>query len=148
MKLYTVNGNYPNQDFAFTLTASGIGLAARVHTHSISTITGLADALEEKADSDHTHVCVDTLYGTTPGSGETVVSLAATETGGANHATVSVSDSTVTINYDSPQTGIALGIIEHNPKSEKPMIQVYGGALESTENEDSGFLVMEGNVNA
>ena len=148
MKLYTINNLYPDQDFAFTIDAAGLGLSPISHTHAISSVDELSDHLDGKADVDHTHICVATLYNTTPSTTASMVSLTAHATGGVNDATVSISNSTITINYNSPSTGKALGLIEKNSQSTRPIIQIYGGRLESTNDEDSGFLVMEGNVNA
>lgn len=147
MKLYKINGNYPDQDFAFTIQASDIGLAPSVHAHAIADINELTTALSGKSSTGHTHTCVETLYSAVPASGETLVGISISATG-INVATASINGSIITLAYDSPETGRALGIIEHNTEAKYTIVQVFGGELYDTDSEDTSFLVMEGNTNA
>lgn len=144
MILYTINGKYPDQSFAFTLSASDLNLAPAVHSHGISDILLLNDTLSGKADTDHSHVCVTTLYKDTPGEAATTVPLSISATGTSQPA-ITLSGQTVFINYVSLETGNALGIVEQNPLADYVIVQVYGGTLATTNETEAGFLVMEGN---
>ena len=150
MKLYTINNNYPDRNFAFTLTATAMGFAPSSHEHVIANITGASQALAGKADLDHDHDRVITLYGATPSEGTAVVTLTAQVSSGSSPASVSLSGQTITLDYESTQTGDVLGILEVNPNSEKILVQFFSGILTAVDadNNNATFLSLEDNVNA
>lgn len=46
MKLYTINGTYPDTNFHFTVTCETLGASSSVHQHTIANITSLQNALD------------------------------------------------------------------------------------------------------
>lgn len=58
---YTINNQPADNEGNFTITAVDLGAASANHTHPISTIEGLQDALDGKASSNHTHNVVTSI---------------------------------------------------------------------------------------
>lgn len=127
MILYTINGVYPDRNFNFSVNAEDLGLIPEVHTHVQANVDGLAAALGNLSAVDHTHIMVNTLYSTTAGAEPVVVGISATEVSGNVTPTAVISGQTITLGYNSPETGIAVGIEENNPMAPMPALQLYGG---------------------
>ena len=145
MKLYRINDTvYPDVNFAFTLTATGLGLAPIVHTHSISQITGLSDAIATKSDSDHEHACVSTLYVTTMGEGAHSKTLNIQ----GNNGTLLCDNNDITLSYTSQQTGIVDSFRNSNSNDEHDVIKIGLDASIDGQLENIGMLAMKENTYA
>ena len=55
---YTINGEQPDENGNFEVTAESIGAAASSHNHNISAVENLQAELDGKADTTHTHELV------------------------------------------------------------------------------------------
>ena len=49
--LYTINGQYPDKNFASHMTAEGLNFAKVGHGHSASNVNGLAQHLADKVSA-------------------------------------------------------------------------------------------------
>jgi hypothetical protein len=63
-ELYTINHNYPNKNFAFTLTPDNMGMAKLVHKHALTGLNNIDEVMAQKASVGHTHENVSELYAT------------------------------------------------------------------------------------
>lgn len=83
----------PDSNGNFTVTAADLGAAAATHSHAVSDITGLQDALDGKSGISHTHDMVSSIVvGGSTVSGEVQIvgtgNVAATRSG--NTITLSI----------------------------------------------------------
>lgn len=145
MKVYRINNEvFPGVNFNFVVTASDLHFAPATHTHEMSEVTALNSALATKSNSTHTHVCVNTLYTTTPGVNDHSVSLTVVR------GSISVDQNTITIDYVSQQAG-AVDCIknENTDASECETIKIGMNIDGFNENNDAtAILEMEGSVYA
>lgn len=142
MKLYTINGVYPDANFHFSVTAEDLGIVPEIHTHGQTIVDGLDTALNGLAASNHTHVMVHTLYATNMATEATVVGLSVSATSGSATPTASISGQTITLNYNTPQTGLAAGIADKNPRAPFLSLQLYGGAVPAVVSTDFSYVGM------
>lgn len=148
MILYRINGNYPDMSFNFTLTAENMNLAPKVHSHTYESQDSIVEALSGKADTAHTHECVQSLYTTEITTGTMDVTLTAVATTGSTNPTIGISNQDITIGFVSPQTNNIFGILEQNPEADKSIVQLYGGTIYVTDSEELGIISMEENIYA
>ena len=102
--LYTINGNYPNKYFAFTLTPENMSMANANHQHAISAITNLEQELDQKADASHTHTCVEQLYSTQTSDSAHNVTLTIDAAEGDTAPSMTVNQNKITLSYASNET--------------------------------------------
>ena len=108
-QLYTINGLYPDRNFAFTLTAAGLGIAPKEHLHAIGNVHGLSSKLAEKSALKHTHIALPAI--TAGGSRLTGnVTLAS-----GNGVSVSRTDNTISVGGSPVSTGTVAGFRNANP---------------------------------
>ena len=151
MILYTINNVYPDKNFNFTLNANNMGFAPVSHKHAVDEVEGLADALDAKAQAEHSHTGVYELYNGSRQDPSTyeggAFSIAATGTAtvsvsGGTTANGMVHGGTVTINYNSPQTNRIGGMLEKNPDAARKIVQFYTGSLADSAIDDPTLVVL------
>lgn len=158
MKLYRVNGNYPDQNWNFTLNASNLGLVPAVHTHTISNIydtsespaVGLSVLLNNLATVGHSHDYVDSLYTGEPSEEAASIELAMTIGAGITGGITVITGNTVGINFVSPVVTNVISIFNNNPASGYTIIYATRTNMTDTSNLDavSGVIQFRGNANA
>lgn len=62
MRLYTINNNYPDTNFNFTVTPATVGGTNAVHTHSISNISSLSTTLNAIPNGMDAIIVDDEVY--------------------------------------------------------------------------------------
>ena len=147
-KLYKINGNYPNVDWAFTLTPQNMGMAAEQHSHPMDNLNGIQPALDAKSDVDHTHEMVSQLYVEDQISGDHEVVATATISNQSSPDVISIQGSTVKVGYTSPQTGNTQWVNNCNPKSERNMIEFTDDIEHISDIHTIETLTFRGNTNA
>ncbi|MPM40253.1 hypothetical protein SDC9_86893 [bioreactor metagenome] len=55
---YTINGDPPDENGNFAISAEGIGAAESGHRHDIADVENLPESLDGKSDTGHTHELV------------------------------------------------------------------------------------------
>lgn len=124
MTLYTINGVYPDKDFNFDVTAEDLQLVPEEHIHEMTEISGLTAAIAGKALSTHTHVGVSQI---STGGGEfndDIELISTAVTGHTDTCDFSVSGQTITINYISPEIGVAGTFMNANQRSDTYVLQL------------------------
>ncbi|MPM40254.1 hypothetical protein SDC9_86894 [bioreactor metagenome] len=135
--LYTINGLYPDRNFAFTLRAAGLGIAPMEHFHAIGDVRELSGTLAGKSDIGHTHVALPAINaGTTRLTG--TVTLAA-----GNGASVSRTGNTITVGTAPVQTGVAGGFRNANPARRHSMLLFFAGDKRSATGDAEYFIFKE-----
>ncbi len=135
--LYTINGLYPDRNFAFTLGAAGLGIAPKEHLHTIGDISELVGALAGKSGIGHTHVALPAIdAGSARLTG--IVSLAS---GGG--ASVSRTYNTVSIGVTPVQTGVVGGFRNANPARRHSRLLFFAGSKQSAEGDAEYFIFTE-----
>ncbi|MDD3155842.1 MAG: hypothetical protein PHS41_13365 [Victivallaceae bacterium] len=136
-QLYTINGLYPDRNFAFTLTAAGLGFAPTAHLHVIGDVRELAGILAGKSDLGHTHAALPAIIaGTTRLTGN--VTLAA-----ANGVTVAVTDHTLAIGTTPERTGTVAGFRNANPARRHAMLLFFAGNKQSATGDAEYYIFTE-----
>jgi len=135
--LYTINGLYPDRNFAFTLTAAGLGIAPREHLHVIGDVRELAGTLTGKSDIGHTHVALPAIdAGEFRLTGNVTL---ASESG----ASVLRTYNTVSIGVTPVQTGAVGGFRNANPARRHSRLLFFAGSKQSAEGDAEYFIFTE-----
>lgn len=135
--LYTINGLYPDRNFAFTLTAAGLGIAPKEHLHAVGDVRELAGTLAAKSGVGHTHVALPAINaGTTRLTG--TVTLAS-----GSGAFISRTGNTITIGVTPVQTGAVGGFRNVNPARRHSMLLFFAGDKRSAAGDAEYFIFKE-----
>lgn len=119
--LYTINGLYPDRNFAFTLTAAGLGIAPKEHLHAIGNVRGLAGTLAAKSGVGHTHVALPAIN-----AGSARLTGTVTLASGSG-AFISRTGNTITIGVTPVPTGVAAGFRNANPARRHSLLLFFAG---------------------
>ena len=131
--LYTINNVYPNKDFAFSLSASDLGMAETEHLHVINDVPKLLKALNDKSTIVHTHSALPSLLiGESRMNGDL-------ELTGEGAISVTLSGNKVIINTSPTSTGIIAAFKNVNPQRRHSMLKFYIGS-EVSVTDDSEIL--------
>ena len=157
MVLYTINNHHPDKNFALTITASDLSLAASTHSHQMADIVKnyasdpqepkISDALAAKSPTTHTHTFVREIFADEQQEEYDggVLILGATATSGSSTPSLAVSNgSTVSLTYYSPATNLVGGFLDQNPATANPTLEVYSGPYWPSGSEH-GFISLEEN---
>ena len=152
MKLYTINNSiYPDVDFNFSLTVVNLELAPLNHTHSISDVIGLEDALALKSDIGHSHEGVQMIYVGTPSTHYKTISMSIGLTD-TNHPSaepiIRVSDSMISLDYSSLQTGIIDGINNTNTSENDSIVRINSDDSKTLDSPYESVIIFEENQDA
>ena len=135
--LYTINGLYPDRNFAFTLTAVGLGIAPKEHLHVVGDVRELAGTLAAKSGVGHTHVALPAInVGSARLTG--TVTLAS-----GNGASVSQTGNTITIGVTPVQAGTVGGFRNANPARRHAMLLFFAGDKRSASGDAEYFIFTE-----
>lgn len=149
MYLYKINNSiYPNKYFGFVLTVDNLDLAPAVHSHSIDDVEYLTDAINEKADKDHEHNFVDSLFTDIPNEeAESINVSIVTNVIDQNdtEGVIEVSNNTIGIKYISPKRGVVDGAVNKNGLDDKKIIRFFTGDINVNINDDVCMITMKEN---
>ena len=134
--LYTINGQYPDKDFAFHISAENMSFANSEHRHPISDVQDLEKNIANKISADHSHTAVNSL------TGDNFSVTGNIELQGKKAAVISVTGSTIAIAFDSSQTGNVAGVKNANPQRRQNMIKIHNGNKFSTTG-NAEFIVFQ-----
>jgi len=139
--LYTINGLYPDRNFAFTLTAAGLGIAPKEHLHAIGDVHGLSKELAEKSALNHTHIALPAIN-----AGEFWLTGSITLAAGTG-ASVLRTYNKISIGMTPVQTGAVGGFRNANPARRHSMLLFFAGSKQLAEGDAEYFIFTEdGNV--
>lgn len=133
-QLYTINGLYPNKNFAFTLTVAQLGMSPVVHGHAIADVLELPKALAAKSDAGHTHVALPSLNIGTEKLTHTI-----TLTG----AVITQTNGVISIGAAPAQTGIVGGFRNANPARRHSILHFFIGAKQTVGDGAEYFIFTE-----
>jgi len=120
-RLYTINGVYPDTNFAFTLTAEALSIAPAEHLHPIEEVHGLSAAVAAKASTEHTHVArLALIVGESRVTGDVVLSP-------GSGASISNTGNEVTLASAPAQTGVVAGLRNANPARRHALLRFFIG---------------------
>ena len=120
-RLYTINGVYPDTNFAFTLTAEALGIAPAEHLHPIEEVHGLSAAVATKASTGHTHVALPALIvGESRVTGDVVLSP-------GSGASISNTGNEIILASAPAQTGVVAGLRNANPARRHALLRFFIG---------------------
>lgn len=111
--LYTINGQYPDKNFASHMTAEGLNFAKVGHGHSASNVNGLAQHLADKVSAEHSHQAVKILQG------DNFSVTGDIQLQGQKNAVISISWNTVLIDFT--KTRNRTGLKNANPTRQQNM---------------------------
>ena len=135
--LYTINGLYPDRNFAFTLTATGLGIAPKAHLHVIGDVRELSGTLAGKSDIGHTHVALPAID-----AGESRLTGTVTLASGSG-ASISRTGKTITIGTAPVPTGAVGGFRNANPARRHSMLLFFAGDKRSATGDAEYFIFKE-----
>ena len=135
--LYTINGLYPDRNFAFTLTATGLGIAPKAHLHVIGDIRELSGTLTNKADIGHTQVARPAID-----AGESRLTGSITLAAGTG-ASVLRTYNKISIGVTPVQTGAVAGFRNANPARRHSMLLFFAGSKQLAEGDAEYFIFTE-----
>lgn len=135
--LYTINGNYPDKYFKFTITPENMSLSARKHEHDITGVYGLENAVKNKSEIGHHHQAVYSIQvNDNAVVGDIVIQ-------GQDNVQAVISGSTVTLSIQSESvTGNVAGVKNANPGRRSNMIAFHLGNKFETDT-DTEFIVFQ-----
>ena len=136
-QLYTINGLYPDRNFAFTLTAVGLGIAPREHLHAIGDVHGLSRELAAKSALNHTHAALPAIS-----AGEFRLTGNVTLASG-NGVSVSATDNALAIGATPGRTGSVAGFRNANPDRRHAMLLFFAGDKRSASGDAEYFIFTE-----
>jgi hypothetical protein len=136
-QLYTINGLYPDRNFAFTLTAAGLGIAPREHLHAIGDVHGLSRELAAKSALNHTHIALPAIN-----AGEFRLTGNVTLASG-NGVSVSRTDNTISVGGSPVPTGTVAGFRNANPARRHAMLLFFAGDKRSASGDAEYFIFTE-----
>lgn len=147
-KLYTINGNYPSTDWAFTLTPENMGMAPIQHQHPLEDLNEIQPELDVKANVSHTHEMVSQLYvdETIPDSHNVVITSTVSDQ--PMTGVLTIQEKTVKVRYDSAQTGNTQWVNNSNTKSERTLVGLTDSNDYISNNYTIETLTFRGNINA
>ena len=133
-QLYTINGLYPDRNFAFTLTAAQLGMAPAEHGHAIADVLELPNALADKSAAGHTHVALPSLN-----IGSEKLTHTITLTGAA----IAQTNGVISIGAAPAQTGIVGGFRNANPARRHSMLYFFIGSKQTAGDSAEYFIFTE-----
>ncbi len=136
-QLYTINGLYPDRNFAFTLTAAGLGIAPREHLHAIGDIHGLSRELAAKSALNHTHAALPAIN-----AGEFRLTGNVTLASG-NGISVSATGNALAIGAAPGRAGSVAGFRNANPARRHAMLLFFAGDKRSASGDAEFFIFTE-----
>lgn len=110
IELYTINGNYPDRWFNFTLVPENMDMADISHVHTMDGVSNIRTELDKLSDKVHEH------NGAVSGidvEGTIVINSVQLESG-VNNTSISVEGSTISINHTPVKTDNITGVINAN----------------------------------
>ena len=138
---WTVNGIIADETGNFSVPAAAVGAAELGHTHPMSEVIGLADAIATKAPVSHTHDLVSgfSISGVTQ---DPIAGLAILQ--GSSHLKVTSSGKIITLEALPYETAMTASVI--NAADEEENIQVFEGSTAEweafTKDPAASYLVM------
>lgn len=138
--LYTINGFYPNKNFAFTLTPTELGLAEINHEHSLGSIMGLIQALASLSNTNHGHTAVPNI------KISNITLTGSVALVGSGTLTVTAANGVVTIGTTPVQTSVVGGLVNANPNRRHGALRFFVGENQQTTSSDE-VLVFTGDTN-
>ena len=136
-QLYTINGLYPDRNFAFTLTAAGLGIAPREHLHAIGDIHGLSRELAAKSALNHTHAVLPAIS-----AGEFRLTGNVTLASG-NGVSVALTGDTLAIGATPGRAGSVAGFRNANSARRHAMLLFFAGDKRSASGDAEYFILTE-----
>jgi len=136
-QLYTINGLYPDRNFAFTLTAAGLGIAPREHLHAIGDVHGLSRELAAKSALNHTHAALPAIN-----TGEFRLTGNVTLASG-NGVSVSATGNALAVWATPGRAGSVAGFRNANPARRHAMLLFFAGDKRSAEGDAEFFIFTE-----
>ena len=124
---YTVNGSEADENGNFQISAESIGAAKADHSHKISEVDDLQQALDDKADKDHTHELVRTIS-----AGDNSVTDSVMLTGSDNVIIESVGN-VISITGEPFTEDVAASVPDSNPEKETTL-QFFTGTQSEWDN--------------
>lgn len=136
------NDNAVDNLYAWTDTSSNtywttvMGPSSGVTLYNSSGVV-VVGATVESYVAGHTHTCLNSFIGN---DGQKIYGAVVI---GSDHATVSVTNGTVSVAYTSPQTGVVAGVMDINPNDAKGIFQFYHGDIRDLpENTDTNIITI------
>ena len=117
---YTINGEPPDENGNFSISAEGIGAAEATHQHDIADVENLQESLAGKSDSGHTHELVSGITV----SGETVSGELTLEPSG--NLLVSAAGQVLTLTPEPFAADAAASVADANVANPEPL-KVFSG---------------------
>ena len=150
MYLYKINNEiYPNKYFNFSLSASNLNLAQYIHKHNISDIINLQNNIEEKADINHQHSYVNSLYTITANLNSELINITINTdilNQNDNKAILELNtNNTISIKYISPRRGYIDGAVNKNTLNDQNIIKFYTGEVDTNINDDVCIIEIKEN---
>lgn len=136
-QLYTINGLYPDRNFAFTLTAAGLGIAPKEHFHAIGDVHGLSRELAAKSALNHTHAALPAIS-----AGEFRLTGNVTLASG-NGVSVSATGNALAIGATPGRAGSVAGFRNANPARRHAMLLFFAGDKRSASGDAEFFIFTE-----
>ncbi|OQA82003.1 MAG: Phage tail repeat like protein [Lentisphaerae bacterium ADurb.Bin242] len=135
--LYTINGLYPDRNFAFTLRAAGLGIAPKEHLHGIGDVRELSGTLAGKSDIGHTHVALPAIN-----AGESRLTGSVTLAAGSG-ASVLRTYNKISIGVTPVQAGAVGGFRNANPARRHSRLLFFAGDKRSATGAAEYFIFTE-----
>ena len=110
IELYTINGNYPDRWFNFTLIPENMDMADISHVHNMDGVSNIRTELNKLSDKVHEH---DGAVSGIDVEGTIVINSVELESG-ANNTSIGVVGSTISINHTPVKTDNITGVINAN----------------------------------
>lgn len=107
IELYTINGNYPDRWFNFTLVPENMDMADIGHVHTMDGVSNIRTELDKLSDKVHKH---DGAVSGIDVEGTVVINSVKLESG-ANNTSISVEGSTITMTHTPVKTDNITGVI-------------------------------------
>ncbi|MGE4300401.1 MAG: hypothetical protein AB7F40_02235 [Victivallaceae bacterium] len=136
-QLYTINGLYPDRNFAFTLTAAGLGIAPREHLHAIGDVHGLSRELAAKSALNHTHIALPAINA----GGFRLTGNVTLASG--NGVSVSAAGNALAIGAMPGRVGTVTGFRNANPARRHAMLLFFAGDKRSASGDAEFFIFTE-----
>ena len=117
---YTINGNSPDENGNFAISAEGIGAAESGHRHDIADVENLPESLDGKSDTGHTHELVSGITV----DGETISGELTLEAG--ENLLLSVAGQVLTMTPEPFSADSAESVADANAANAEPL-KVFSG---------------------
>lgn len=117
---YTINGEQPDENGNFTISAESIGAAESEHQHNIADVENLRESLDGKSDSGHTHELVSGITV----NGETISGELTLESSG--NLLISAAGRVVTLTPEPFATDATESVADANSANPEPL-KVFSG---------------------